>query len=247
MFWRIRTRSAPGVEILTATQGPFLVPSWVTLEVLNEAGGVEISEPQPIFRWRCVDLSPPSGPLTFELQVVSERETEIIQSHPGLEETEFRIPAPLPFNVPLRWRVIARGRTGAADTVSSLGPFVVTSGASPPATLLYQNFPNPFPNQELGIETTRVWFDLAEAARVELAVYDLRGRLVRKLIPREGCPPVELPAGTYGRETGASGDTCQSFAWDGRDERDREVAEGVYLLRLRADGFVQVRRMVFWR
>jgi hypothetical protein len=247
MFWRIRAQSAPGVERLTVSQGPFLVPSWVSLAVLNEAGGVEVQDPQPLFRWRALALSPPAGPLTFELQVVSERETEIIQSHPGLEEEKFKIPSPLPFNVPLRWRVIARGRTGGADTVSSLGPFVVTSGANPPATILYQNFPNPFPNQELGIETTRVWFDLAETARVELAVHDLRGRLVRQLIPRRGCPPVELPAGIYGRESGSSGDPCQSFTWDGRDERDREVAEGVYLLRLRAGGFVQTRRMVFWR
>ena len=157
------------------------------------------------------------------------------------------MPDPLPFNVPLRWRVIARDGGGGADTVTSAGPFVVTSGANPPATILYQNFPNPFPNREMGVDETRIWFDLAHASRVELAVYDLRGRLVRRLMPRRNCPLVELPAGLYGREDGMPDGPCQAFSWEGLDDRDREVPPGVYLLRLKADGVVDIRRMVFWK
>jgi len=171
---------------------------------------------------------------------------EILQSYPGLTEKEFRVPSPLPFNVPLRWRVIAQSAGGVADTVTSAGPFVVTSGANPPATILYQNFPNPFPNREMGTEETRIWFDLAHASRVELAVFDIRGRLVRQLVPRRNCPPAELPAGVYGREGGPPEGPCETFSWDGRDDRDREVPPGVYLLRLKADGIVDVRRVVFW-
>ena len=246
LFWRVRARSTQEVERISRSQGPILVPSWVTLDTLNNPGGTELADPQPLFRWSTPDLLPPAGHFTFELQVVSDREREIIQSHPGLEEKEFRVPDPLPFNVPLRWRVIAQTPGGAADTVTSVGPFVVTSGANPPVTILYQNFPNPFPNRELGVDDTRIWFDLAEASTVELAVFDLRGRLVKKLVPGRGCLTEELPPGVYGREGGSPGNSCQAFSWDGTDDRDHEVPPGVYLLRLKAAGVVEVRRMVFW-
>lgn len=246
LFWRIRGRSIQGVERATLFQGPISVPSWVSLEVLNEPSGSELVDPQPEFRWRSPDLPAPAGPFTYELQVVSDRESELIQSYPGLEENSFRIPSPLPFNLPMRWRVIAQVRSGVADTVTSAGPFVVTSGANPPVTILYQNFPNPFPNTEFGGMETRIWFDLAEASTVELALYDIRGRLVRQLIPGVGCGAVELPPGLYGRDDGGEADPCTTFAWNGLDDRGRDVEPGVYLLRLRAGGVVDVRRVVFW-
>jgi hypothetical protein len=193
-----------------------------------------------------MELPGPTSPFTFELQILLDREGEIIQSYPALGEEHHRIGEPLPFNLPLRWRVIAQARTGAADTVASAGPFVVTGGANPPVTILYQNFPNPFPNPDTGIRETRIWFDLAEQSAVELAVYDMRGRLVRSLIPGRGCGPIELPPGLYGREEGPSPDPCSAFAWDGQDERGRSVSPGVYLLRLRAGGVVEVRRVVYW-
>jgi len=82
---------------------------------------------------------------------------------------------------------------------------------------------------------------------LELAVFDLRGRLIRHLIPERGCPPVELEAGVYGREGEADEGPCQSFTWDGKDDSDSAVPQGVYLLRLKAGGVVDVRRMVLWR
>jgi len=246
LFWRVRGRSIQGVERATSFQGPLTVPSWVSLEVLNEPSGSELVDPQPEFRWRSPELPAPAGPFTYELQVVSDRESELIQSYPGLEEVTFRIPSPLPFNLPMRWRVIAQARSGVADTVTSAGPFVVTSGANPPATILYQNFPNPFPNTEFGGMETRIWFDLARASTVELAVYDIRGRLVRQLIPGMGCGAVKLPPGLYGRDDGGEADPCTTFSWNGLDDRGRDVEPGVYLLRLRAGGVVDVRRVVFW-
>jgi len=246
LFWRVRGRSIQGVERATSFQGPLTVPSWVSLEVLNEPSGSELVDPQPEFRWRSPELPAPAGPFTYELQVVSDRESELIQSYPELEEVTFRIPSPLPFNLPMRWRVIAQARSGVADTVTSAGPFVVTSGANPPATILYQNFPNPFPNTEFGGMETRIWFDLARASTVELAVYDIRGRLVRQLIPGMGCGAVKLPPGLYGRDDGGEADPCTTFSWNGLDDRGRDVEPGVYLLRLRAGGVVDVRRVVFW-
>ncbi|MBT8397056.1 MAG: S8 family serine peptidase [Gemmatimonadetes bacterium] len=246
VYWRLEARSIQGVSRFSAPSGPIQVPAWVSLDVLNDPRGTEIAEPQPDFRWTSVDLPGPSGPFTFELQVASDRDGEVIQSYSGLQDEHQRLEEPLPFNVPFRWSVIAETRTGAVDTVTSAGPFVVTGGENPPVTILYQNFPNPFPNQEVGASETRIWFDLAEHSRVELAVYDMRGRLVRTLIPARGCGPTELPPGLYGREEGPTPDPCTTLSWNGRDDGGRRVAPGVYLLRLQAGGVVEVRRVVFW-
>jgi hypothetical protein len=246
LFWRITARSTQGVSWATLPEGPLKVPAWVALDVLNDPGGSQVAEPQPEFRWTPMELSGPGGPLTFDLQVILEREGEVLQSYAGIEESSFRIEEPLPFNLPLRWRVIAQARTGAVDTVSSSGPFVITSGANPPLTILYQNFPNPFPNPSDGVWETRIWFDLATASTVELAVYDMRGRLVRNLIPGKGCGSVELPPGIYGREGGSPSEPCTSSTWDGNDNGGRRVSAGVYLLRLRAGSVTEVRRVVFW-
>jgi hypothetical protein len=216
------------------------------LETLSDPGGTEISDPQPEFQWRALALSPPAGPFTYTVQILADRGEEVIRDFPGLTELRFTVPTPLPFNQPLRWRVIAEARTGAADTVTSAGPFVVTSRTRPPITILYQNFPNPFPDRDSGSDETRIWFDLSASGSVELAVFDIRGRLVRRLIPGPGCPPVELEVGLYGRDETHAADPCQDYAWDGRDDRGGRVPAGVYLLRLRAGGVVQVRRVVFW-
>jgi len=246
LFWRVEARSTQGVGWATPPQGPLEVPSWVSLDVLNDPGGIQVTNPQPEFRWTAMELPGPAGPFTFELQILSDREGVVIQSYPGLGEDHHRIGEPLPFNLPLRWRVIAQVRAGQADTVASAGPFVVTGGANPPVTHLYQNFPNPFPNPAEGIWETRIWFDLARTSVVELAVFDMRGRRVRSLIPGRGCGPTELPPGLYGRERGPPADPCTTFAWDGQDERGSGVSPGVYLLRLRAGPVVEVRRVVYW-
>jgi hypothetical protein len=247
LFWRVRARSVQGVPRISRVEGPLTVPPWVSLDVLNDPGGAEVVDPQPEFRWTAMDLVPPAGPLAFTLQVVLDRAEEAIQDYPGLADLRFKVPSPLPFNQPMRWRVIAQSRNGGADTVTSAGPFVVTSKARPPITILYQNFPNPFPGGDAGREDTRIWFDLAEPGPVELAVFDVRGRQVRRLIPGPGCGPVELEVGLYGREEGPPQDRCLSFQWDGRDDQGGRVSPGVYLLRLRGGGVVEVRRMVYWR
>jgi hypothetical protein len=246
LFWRVQARSVQGIRLATPPQGPLVVPSWLQLDVLNEPGGSQLADPTPEFRWTSVALPGPAGPFSYELQIFSDRDEGIIQSHGELREERFRIQEPLPFNLPLRWRVIAQARGGGVDTVSSSGPFVVSGADNPPVTLLHQNFPNPFPNRDLGALETRIWFDLAARSTVELNVFDLRGRLVRRLIPAPGCGTVELLPGIYGRGEAGSDDPCILLSWDGRDDAGQEVEPGVYLLRLRAGGVVEVRRMVYW-
>jgi hypothetical protein len=92
--------------------------------------------------------------------------------------------------------------------------------AVPRVTRLYPNAPNPFNPQ------TTLCFDLAREGRVSLDVYALDGRRVRR-----------LAAGTYpaGRHT---------VIWDGRGERGRRLASGVYIYRLVAPDGAQAREMM---
>lgn len=85
---------------------------------------------------------------------------------------------------------------------------------------LDQNYPNPFN------PSTMIRFGLDAPSRVELVVYDVAGREVRRLA--EGI----LPAGWH------------TATWDGTDGRGRRVASGTYVYRLQAGSTELVRTMV---
>ena len=248
VFWRVEAETQQGVRRRTSVRGPIRVPPWVELRSLNDPGGVTVGEARPSFLWSGFPLEPPAGPFLFDLEVFFERTGERVLRAEGLEEESFRPETDLPFNQPLRWEVVARARTVGADTASSPAPFVVTSRTRPPVTILFQNFPNPFPRPAEPDEVTRIWFDLARDSQVRLAVHDLRGRLVRRLIPRKGCGTgaLALEAGEYGREGAVEEGPCVLLHWDGRDDRGRRVRAGVYLLRLATGDGEDVRRIVFW-
>ena len=83
--------------------------------------------------------------------------------------------------------------------------------------ILGQNYPNPFNS------ATVIRFALPVGGDVDLAIYNLAGQQVAKLV--EGV----REAGTY------------TVRWDGRDDSGRELASGVYLYQLRTgDGQQQV-------
>jgi hypothetical protein len=88
-------------------------------------------------------------------------------------------------------------------------------------TELKQNYPNPFN------PITTIPFALARHEGVTVVIYDVQGRVVRRLLDRI------LPPGEY-RPT-----------WDGENDHGARVATGVYFYRLlTASGFVQTRKMV---
>jgi hypothetical protein len=80
---------------------------------------------------------------------------------------------------------------------------------------LYQNYPNPFN------PTTEIRFDVPEAARVELRVFNTLGQLVTTLVDET------RPAGAY------------RVAWDGKD-----VSAGMYIYQLKAGNFTDAKKMV---
>jgi flagellar hook assembly protein FlgD len=90
--------------------------------------------------------------------------------------------------------------------------------AAPPVVSLRAT-PNPF---HAGVT---IHFALPSASEVDVAVYDLSGRLVRSL---DG-----------GRLAAGAG----SLTWDGRDQSGRAMGGGIYFIRLRA-GDVEVQTKV---
>ena len=95
---------------------------------------------------------------------------------------------------------------------------------SPPlATRLDAPRPNPFnPRTTLG-------FTLEKAGHARLAIYDLRGLLVRTLCDED------LAAGRH------------DATWSGTDGNGNQVGSGVYVARLESGGVVQSRRLVLVR
>ena len=88
---------------------------------------------------------------------------------------------------------------------------------------LLQNWPNPF-NPE-----TTLRYELPEASPVRLEIFDMLGQRVRLLVQEY------QDAGRY------------EVQWDGLDESGREMASGLYVYRLQAGAFSQVRKMTLLR
>jgi len=102
-----------------------------------------------------------------------------------------------------------------------------TSGVGPPPVAVSDigfNAPNPFST------STTIHFTLPQPSSVDLAVYDLAGRLVKHL--------AETPLASAG---------AQTASWDGTDSEGRRLGPGVYLYRLRAGEHVESHRMVLFR
>jgi len=74
---------------------------------------------------------------------------------------------------------------------------------------IFQNYPNPFN------PSTEIIYELPTSNRVEISIYDINGRLVRKLVDRY-------------EEAGK-----KSVIWDGRDGSGRRVSSGIYVCRMK--------------
>ena len=101
----------------------------------------------------------------------------------------------------------------------------VGESSLPESFSLSQNFPNPFNTP------TVIGYGLPEASNVKLKIYDIVGQKVHTLVDRF------IPAGYH------------TVVWDGKNERGKSVASGVYLYRLEAlEGkVVKARRMLLLR
>jgi hypothetical protein len=97
---------------------------------------------------------------------------------------------------------------------------------APPSSLgIFLRSPVPNP-AETGVALT---FRLPKTAHVEIRVYNAQGALIRSLLDGR-------------REAG-----IHQVHWDSRDERGREVAQGIYYAQLLTDGFKVSRKIVLLR
>jgi hypothetical protein len=101
---------------------------------------------------------------------------------------------------------------------------VAVEGPAPSAiTWLGESSPNP------AAPKTAIRFSLGQAGHARLAIYDVQGREVIRLL--DGA----RPAGE------------QTAAWNGRDQNQQPVPSGVYFYRLEAEGRSMSRRLVMTR
>ena len=242
VYWQVNATAATGETAATGIIGPVVVPPWATLLTLSNPAGTVTDSAQPTFRWRPLSVAEPPGPFSYDLQV-QRVETGLYDfGIAGIRDTFFRLPQPLERNTSYRWSLVV---DAGADTttVRSQGSFLVVDGGTPTSTLLYQNFPNPFPNA--GRDSTCLWFDLAVTAMVELEILDLRGNRVRRFVPGPDFPAI-LAAGRYGRGQAGSGGICDPrLMWDGRADGGHPLPAGVYLAKLKAPGLLVFKRIVF--
>ena len=134
-------------------------------------------------------------------------------------------------NGELEWDVIATD--GVDSTWSANGPVVVlvdiqgTMGIEddllPMAFALYQNYPNPFN------PTTIITYDLPEATRVELVIYDVLGQHVATM------KNAQQEAGAY------------QFRWNGTNDSGAPVSTGLYFYRLNAGTNSATKKMIFMK
>ena len=110
--------------------------------------------------------------------------------------------------------------TGEVVVPSSDRFILKRESALPETFTLYQNYPNPFN------PITTLRYDLPEQAFVTLTIYDMLGREITQLVSTT-------------QEAG-----FKLVQWDGSDITGRPVSAGVYLYQIRADEFMQTRKMV---
>jgi hypothetical protein len=97
---------------------------------------------------------------------------------------------------------------------------VSAKAALPKDFALHQNYPNPFN------PTTNIKYELPEAARVNLTIYDILGRVVVELVDDV------QEAGFY------------KAKWDGKNKHGQTIASGMYIFRIMTKGKVSDKNFV---
>ncbi len=113
-------------------------------------------------------------------------------------------------------------RVEAATFMGGTLDATVEAKVLPTAYALHQNYPNPFnPSTSLAI-------DFPNASEYTLTIYNIAGQVVKTFAG-------QAEAGTY------------TITWDGRDNRNSQVASGVYFYSVEAGEFADVRKMVLMK
>lgn len=240
VFWKARVISASGRIADSPISSAKQTPKWLRLLTFNSPLGDQDSSRTPTFRWESGALDPEFGSWLYTVEILRDDRAE--QSKVGFPETFFKS-EPLSANTPYQWQVTAFvARSNESVTVRNRATFFIVDPALPTTTLLYQNFPNPFPSATS--QSTCFWFDVQSGgSRVSIDIVDLRGSLVRVILP-----PTVFEGGVYGRgPVGAASNCDNRFIWNGTSSDGRTVPGGVYLARFNATGLRTTFKKIVFR
>ena len=137
-------------------------------------------------------------------------------------------------NVPEKFKAITRPAPKGVQFVATEVEFAIMicpiptavedqgeeSAITPKDFDLYQSYPNPFNAQ------TVIKYDLLKPCRVTLAIYNILGQKMRTLVD--------------GRQEAGT----KTSNWDGKDQKGRDLASGIYFYQLEAGEVTQTKRMV---
>lgn len=94
-----------------------------------------------------------------------------------------------------------------------------TSNLIPKKFTLLPNYPNPFN------PSTKISFGIPELSKVKLEIFNVLGQKVKTLVEKELSP------------------SFYTFEWNGTDDFNNRVSNGVYLLKMQAGKFSETRKM----
>jgi len=245
VYWKVRAWNMSGQETWS------LQTDWSFTVIINESpfsifpreprnGGRIVIPPAPVLSWE-----PSSDPASAEISYYKVYyDTDSTLTDPvvidGIKKTSHTMP-PLENNTWYYWRVEAIDGRGLVTRKSDIFSFLVLpyadislNGGPAPQTIpkvfaLGQNYPNPFN------PSTSIRYDIPAVpegeggVNVQLLVYNIRGQLINTLENSVKTP------GSY------------VVHWDGRDEKGERVGSGIYLYRVVAGPFSDVKKMIVAR
>lgn len=237
VYWKARVTGRNGVPFESAISSARQTPKWLTL--ISPMAAQDTTR-RPLFKWESGAIDPLWGHWTYTIEISDGRGP--VQTESGLTETTYRPRSDLEANLQYSWQLTAIAvPSGQSVTEKSVGTFGIVDPALPTTTLLYQNFPNPFPSAS-AFETC-FWFDVQTGgSRVSLDILNLRGTLVKTILP-----PTQLAAGVYGRAPVGAASNCDNrYVWNGTATDGRSVPGGIYLARFTATGMrTTFKKIVF--
>ncbi len=231
-YWRVTALNGPLTsetsEIYSFTTGNFTsAPDGVSLQLpVNNATFVDYQEVE--FAWQNVFAAE-----SYTLQVCKNVYfyTDLIEVS-DIEAASYQLTDLDPLTR-YYWRVKAHNSFGDSGW-SSINQFVTIQAVSNESDIVqltnsYQgNYPNPF-NPETTISFTVGKSMRGEGQDVNVSIYNLKGQLVKELVD------ARLKSDNY------------KYTWKGKDMSGKDVASGVYFLRLQIGSDIQTGKMVLMK
>jgi hypothetical protein len=199
--------------------------------LLSPANDSEIDTLNPELIWQqAVDFNP-SDAVTYEILMSTQSGFSDTLISAQVADTTYTIPGGLEAARQYFWKVTAVDIPGARTESDTSFTFRSSDTATdvadqnqypvPADFALHQNYPNPF-NPE-----TKIQFDLPKSARVKLTIFNLMGMEITTLLDEEQL------SGSH------------SVVWDGRTDKGELASSGIYVYQLKAEQFIQNRKMIF--